>query len=115
MKWQWHLFCLFIVSLLLLGGCGCGDRDSNTAQLWDLTGFLSDARDAHTTTLLPDGTVLVVGGYDGDVLASTEVYDPALGTWQTSGSLNDARSHHTATLLPDGTVLVVGGNRDVDP
>jgi hypothetical protein len=32
--------------------------------------------------LLDDGTVLVVGGFDGtDVLASVEIYDPATGTW----------------------------------
>src|SRR5437762_585104 len=69
------------------------------------------ARDLHTATVLPNGTVLVVGGYDGtNSLASAELYDPAAGTWSATGSFRIARYYHTATLLPNGTVLVVGGN-----
>jgi uncharacterized repeat protein (TIGR01451 family) len=74
-------------------------------------GSLGMARDLHTATLLPNGTVLVVGGYDGtNSLASAELYDPVNGTWTTTGSLGIARKGHTATVLPNGTVLVVGGN-----
>jgi N-acetylneuraminic acid mutarotase len=69
------------------------------------------ARAGHTATRLPDGTVLVAGGYDsdGDALASTEVYDSGTGSWTATGYMDVARAGHTATLLTDGTVLVVGG------
>ncbi len=77
------------------------------------TGSLTTAREAHTATLLPNGKVLVAGGYmggnNGVDLATSELYDPATATWSATGSLVTARSYHTATLLPNGKVLVVGG------
>jgi hypothetical protein len=57
--------------------------------------------------LLPNGKVLVAGGYVG--LSSAELYDPASGTWTATGSLATGRSYHTATLMPNGKVLVAGG------
>src|SRR4030095_7675355 len=47
--------------------------------------------------------------FDGETLASVELYDPASGTWSTTGSLTSARELHTATLLKNGTVLVAAG------
>src|SRR2546430_3846172 len=76
------------------------------------TGNLNTARCQHTATLLPNGMVLVAGGVDsnGNVSASSELFDPASGTWTaTTGNLNTARYSHTATLLPNGMVLVAGG------
>ena len=60
--------------------------------------------------MLPNGKVLVAGGYNGSgYLTSAELYDPASGSWTATGSLNTARGNHTATLLPNGKVLVAGG------
>jgi N-acetylneuraminic acid mutarotase len=72
---------------------------------------MGNGRKGHTATLLRNGKVLVVGGYQYfSQLASAELYDPASGTWSTTGSLNLRRDGHTATLLPDGKVLVAGGS-----
>jgi large repetitive protein len=71
----------------------------------------------HTATLLPNGKVLVAGGYGGQfnqALASAELYDPASGTWTPTSSLSVARGGHTATLLPDGKALVAGGQNDTN-
>src|SRR5207247_1734174 len=76
---------------------------------WTATGSLGTARFDHTATLLPNGKVLVAGGYNGSPLASAELYDPASGTWTATGSLGAARVEHTATLLPNGKVLVAAG------
>jgi N-acetylneuraminic acid mutarotase len=89
---------------------------------WTTVGSLNTARNQHTATVLPDGKVLVVGGYGGVVLpspgvvpssgvsySSAELYDPISRAWTPTGSLHSGRYCHTATLLPNGKVLVVGG------
>jgi uncharacterized repeat protein (TIGR01451 family) len=78
---------------------------------WSLTGPMSADHRLHTATLLPDGRVLVSGGFTfvRVVSASAEIFDPALGTWSLTGSMSAERAQHTATLLPDGRVLVSGG------
>ena len=75
------------------------------------SGALNTARYLNTTTLLPNGLVLVAGGIDvnTNTLSSAELYNPATGTWTNTGSLNTARNWHTATLLTNGLVLIAGG------
>jgi N-acetylneuraminic acid mutarotase len=81
-----------------------------TASLgWTGTGNLITAREYHTATLLASGQVLVAGGYNGRVLASSEIYNPSTGAWTGTGNLATAREYHTATLLASGSVLVTGG------
>jgi N-acetylneuraminic acid mutarotase len=84
---------------------------------WSATGSMSVRRAAHTATLLPNGKVLVAGGYggDGNNLSSAELYDPATGSWASTGSLSvGVRQSATATLLPSGKVLVVGGTNSTN-
>jgi len=79
---------------------------------WSATGSMASTRYQHTATLLPNGKVLVTGGYSSSgLLATAEVYDPATGTWSATGSMAAGRYQHTAVLLPNGKVLVVGGYR----
>jgi len=85
---------------------------------WTATGSMAIRRLGFTATLLPDGRVLVAGGYlrsdyTPEVISTAELYDPGTGDWATTGSMITARELHTATLLADGTVLVVGGSGSV--
>jgi hypothetical protein len=76
---------------------------------------------AQTATLLPDGKVLIAGGFSNAGFGVTTVnhdgvlYDPASQTpstqfTHTAGVLTDARAFHTATLLSDNnTILFAGG------
>jgi len=71
----------------------------------------------HTATLLKDGRVLVVGGWnsvEGRTVASADLFDPLTNTFTPTTPMFLSRHEHTATLLPDGRVLVVGGLR-VEP
>ena len=64
-----------------------------------------------SVTLLPDGNLLLVGGFgpDGRPLADVVVFDVQRNEPRSHAILNFPRSWHTATVLPDGTVLILGG------
>ena len=73
----------------------------------------SSRRYAPAMATLPDGRVLIAGGYDGtDDITSAEVYNPSSGTFSSVGSLGTSREEAAAALLPDGRVLVMGGYSD---
>jgi hypothetical protein len=107
--------------VLLVGGC---DRPScelsarsARAELFDprsgLFGAgpaLAEPRVGHGAALLPDGSVLVAGGWRGDGLtATTEIYDARRGRFVRGPSMSVARGGFTITPLGDGRLLVAGG------
>jgi Calx-beta domain/Kelch motif/Galactose oxidase, central domain len=104
----------------ILKSCELFDPATET---WSLTGNLNTDRAGETATLLPNGKVLLAGGWGNCTtnagclyLNSAELFDPATGTWSTTGNLNTTRTDYTATLLPNGKVLVAAGlnrHRDV--
>jgi N-acetylneuraminic acid mutarotase len=90
--------------------------------------YLAQPRRSHAAVALPDGRVMVVGGFNASftVIGASEIFDPAAnagaGGWTaSSGSLTVPRTSHTATLLSlpdghgglvsDGSVFVTGGGQ----
>ena len=74
---------------------------------WSPAGTMAEERAFHTSTLLPNGRVLIVGNRGKNT--APEVYDPASGRWSQGGEMVKSRAEHTATVLKDGRVLVTGG------
>jgi hypothetical protein len=85
--------------------------DPATGVWTNTTGTLIQARRWHTSTLLNNDKVLIVGGSvssgSGTVV---ELFDPTTGSFTATASLRIPRQGHTATLLPTGHVLIVGRN-----
>lgn len=69
---------------------------------------LQTPRARHAAVLLPDGRVLVLGGYSLNPLATVELYDPRTDRWSHVPPLATPRFDHAATLV-DGQVIVTGG------
>jgi len=66
----------------------------------------------YASVLLPDGRVLVPGGYTAasTPVSSSDLYDPRTGTWTASGSMSVVRAGHSSIVLRGNRgVLVMGG------
>ena len=82
---------------------------------WTATMGLARGSVSHTASLLPDGRVLVAGGYPGGgpsppPLAVAEIFDPESATWSRAADLQVRRWGHSAVVMADGRVLIAGGN-----
>jgi len=109
--------------VLVAGGCtdsGCnlGSAGGATAEIFDPatgrfspTGRLHLSRDDHQAVLLPDGRVLIAGGWtSGGVTSTTELYDPHKGTFAAGPDMTSRRAGFTAVAMSDGRVLLAGGD-----
>jgi N-acetylneuraminic acid mutarotase len=76
---------------------------------------LPDQRHGHRAEVLPDGRVLVFGGFDHDNLRGDRgqnaswMFDPTKGAWAKIGDLNTPMAFH-ASVVADGSVFAIGGN-----
>ena len=108
------------------GGAAAAPVSLDSAEVYDpaqgsfqTAGKLLIARDSHSATLLPNGTVLVAGGYshgfDGDAqpewnsMFVAELFDPTTSVSTAAASLEVDRAEHVATMLSNGQVLLTGG------
>ena len=93
-----------------------------SAEIYDLrsgtftpTGSMAAPRTNAGALALPDGRVLIAGGFGVDgsgaavVLATAELFNPATGTFATTGSMSVQRALASMVLLADGRILVAGG------
>jgi N-acetylneuraminic acid mutarotase len=83
-----------------------------SADKWFPVAPPSQSRAGASATLLPNGKVLLLGGYDSSLLDTAELFDPASNTWTTAAPMLTGRTNQTATLLSNGDLLVVGGDSE---
>jgi galactose oxidase len=91
---------------------------------WQKTSAMAFPRRQHNAVLLPDGTVLVLGGTrggggpnngfndlaPGQPVHIAELWNPDTGQWTSLAAESVDRCYHaTAVLLPDARVLSAGG------
>ncbi len=110
--------------ILVTGGCNNAESGSivcdnflRSAEVYDPeTGTFADAgnmiapRFGHTSSLLPNGKVLIAGGWDGkNLLRSAEIYDPATRRFTETAGMGFPRSGHTASVLSNGRIFLAGG------
>ncbi|MBI2363068.1 MAG: hypothetical protein HYV15_06770, partial [Elusimicrobia bacterium] len=101
-----------------LGEIGKAEIYDPVANTWTRTtaapingNDLGIARLNHTATLLPDGKILIVGGFTaiGGPIIYSEGFDVDFSTFQMQGKINGARGDQATILMPDGWLLNVGG------
>ncbi|MFN8536491.1 MAG: kelch repeat-containing protein [Thermomicrobiales bacterium] len=84
---------------------GLAERYDPASGTWAVAPHMAVDREESAAVALRDGTVLVIGGSDGErTLASAELFDPRLpappapaalpGSWQPTGPLTAKRSDH---------------------
>jgi Bacterial Ig-like domain (group 2)/Galactose oxidase, central domain/Kelch motif len=96
--------------------------DPGTGTFTEIVGDDGAGIFGHTATLLPNGKVLLAGGfvnsvwdYGGSTSSNAaSLYDSATGEFSGTGNMTASRGDHTATLLVSGRVLITGG-ADQDP
>ncbi len=108
-------------TLLAIGGCvraNCeAGPDSATVDIIDgramrlsRRGQLLAERIQPAAAVLPDGRVLILGGWvDGRVSATTEIFDPKAGKSIAGPVMAAPRNAPTVTTLADGRILIAGG------
>lgn len=89
---------------------------SESTPTWTATYSMAFGRRDHNAVILPDATVLVVGGRSNssgtpNPVLIPEIFDPVSETWaQAAPHQIPRRYHSTAILLPDGRVFAAGGD-----
>jgi N-acetylneuraminic acid mutarotase len=81
---------------------------------WHTVAPMAVKRYVHSAAILPDGRVLVAGGwsYTGSTdpsLSTAEIFDPASNSWSATASMAGGRAEYRLAILRDGRVLVAGG------
>ncbi|MDP3396887.1 MAG: DUF3821 domain-containing protein [Methanoregula sp.] len=109
-------------SIVLMGGATSSGyandvwRSPDNGATWTqviTSGPMWSPREGHATVVMPDGSIVLMGGYNGinfmnDVWGSSDNG----ATWSQAPSPAgwNPREDHTAVTMPDGSIIVMGGS-----
>jgi Galactose oxidase, central domain/Bacterial Ig-like domain (group 2)/Kelch motif len=113
----------FVYEAYCIAGIDSAELYDPASKSFASAGTMTNRRYGQTSTRLPNGEVLITGGFTYDAttcsdldpspaLKSAELYDHTQATFHLTGSMAEERGGHTATLLADGTVLLAGGSKE---
>jgi len=124
----WHSATLLPDGRVVIIGGGTNTLSSgytNLVEVFDpitetfsALGTNAITRRNHSATLLPDGRILVAGGWlptaNGSLLAtsSVEIFDPTTGTSEYIGEMASRRAEHRVAALPNGQLIINGGRQE---
>jgi len=91
---------------LILNRCELYD---SVLDAWTMTGNMTYARTYFSFVKIPDGRVIVVGGWGykpststtPDTLNTCEIYDPGTGLWSMTAPMRNARLSPVVEYMPD--------------
>ncbi|MFA6583722.1 MAG: kelch repeat-containing protein [Elusimicrobiaceae bacterium] len=112
---------------IMVSGGTNGSVTLNTAEImdprnlgsasWQSASTMKQSRANHTANMLPNGNILLAGGYMQEkttgTLSGAEIYYPEDNAWVPTTAMWHARQGHTAVMIPKGAwgghILVIGG------
>ncbi len=104
-----------------------GGFDNNTTTLssteifdpnsgtWTVSTNMNNPRVQHTSVLLDNGNVIVIGGYFRTAGLTTinlaaELFNPSLGRWSTTAEISEGKIQFATKKLKSGAVIIIGGS-----
>ena len=102
------LAALVVSNRIFVFGGNCKNEPLGTAECydpvlekWEELPDMSTRRHGVGAAALPDGKILVTGGWDGArLLSSCEALDIATNRWSAAGEMTHARMYHACVRLP---------------
>jgi len=111
-------------SVVLMGGFGFEGtsvgrrrdvwRSTNQGATWVLMNASAPwaAREAHISVVIPDGSIILMGGYAGDYRNDMWRSKDYGATWVQLATASWSARSSRGVVLPDGSIVVMGGASD---
>jgi len=101
----YFITCLFVLNT---------NYSQTTLPKWQSLPTFPEALHGHSTTLLPDGNILICGGINslGSAVNSVYIFNYSSGTYRKVASMSSPRAYHSLVSIPSNngaSIFVIGG------
>ena len=98
----WILAGLIMCGLLIIASSSLAEEGT-----WTRKADMPTARSLLSTSVV-NGKIYAIGGWDGQILAPVEEYDPATDTWIEKAPMPATRDHLSSNVV-NGKIYAIGG------